>query len=105
MTELSDLHARVGDRDGATLLEALEEPLLHRVVVKGPINVHWSNGSPCHSLALQQCLSVQLSFVSALGVHGINLSRSTSEDFVSQRLKHMQRLEHHFELQYQRKQN
>jgi hypothetical protein len=73
MTELSDLHARVGHGDGAAFLEALEEPLLHRVVVERPINVYWPDGGPRRSLALQQSLRVQLSFVSALGIHCIHL--------------------------------
>lgn len=104
MAELRNLHARAGYRDGAALLETLEEPLLHRVVVKRSINVHWPDGSPGNSFALQKCLGVQLSFVSALGIHGVNLSTSRSEDFVSQRLNKMQRDEHQFELQFQREQ-
>lgn len=73
MAELRDLHSRVGDGDGAALLEALEEPLLHGVVVQRPINVHGSDGRPGRALALQQRLRVQLPFVPALGVHGVHL--------------------------------
>jgi hypothetical protein len=101
MTELRDLHAGVGDRDGAALLEALEEPLLHRVVVQRPVNVHWSNGSPCNSLALQQCLSIQLPFVSALGIHGVNLPKPRTDGLISHRLQQMQRDEHRLEFQRQ----
>lgn len=101
MTELSDLHARVGHRNGAALLEALEEPLLHRVVVERPIDVHWSNGSPWSALALQKCLGVQLSFVSALGIHSVNLSRSRSEGCSFVQLQRMQQAVHEFELQSQ----
>jgi len=78
MTELSDLQARVGHGDGTAFLEALEEPLLHRVIVERPIDVHWSDGGPRGSPALQECLRVQLSFVSALGIHCVHLSRPTS---------------------------
>lgn len=73
MAELRDLHSGVGDRNGASLLEALKEPLLHRVVVERPVNVHRSDGSPRNSLALQQRFRVQLPFVSALGVDCVNL--------------------------------
>lgn len=81
VAELSDLHARAGHGNGTAFLEALEEPLLHRVVIQRPINVHRSDGGPRGSLALQERLSVQFSFVSALGIHCVDLSRDTCKGF------------------------
>lgn len=75
MSQLGDLHPGAGDRNGATFLQALEEPLLDWVVVERPVDVHRSNRSPGSSFALQESLCVQLAFVSALGVHSVNLPK------------------------------
>lgn len=73
MSQLGDLHPGAGNRNWPTFLQALEEPLLNWVVVERPVDVHRSDRSPGNSFALQESLCVQLAFVSALGVHSVNL--------------------------------
>lgn len=43
MSQLGDLHPGAGDRNGAPLLQALEEPLLDWVVVERTVDVHRSD--------------------------------------------------------------
>lgn len=74
MAELGDLVAGAGDGDGAAGLEPVEEPLLDRVVVEGAVDVHWPDGRPVHAARRQQALRLQLPLVTALGVHGVDLT-------------------------------
>lgn len=77
MTKLCYLNSRVGNRDRAASFQAVEEPLLNRVVVQWSVDVDWPNRSPVHISWLQQALCLELAFVSTLGVNCINLQSAT----------------------------
>ena len=60
------LLAAVGHRDGAASLDAVEEPLLHGVVVEGPVDVDRAYTGEVDALVCQQLLSIQLALQYAL---------------------------------------
>ena len=64
--KITHLLATVGHRDGATSLDAVEEPLLHWVVVQGPIDVDRAHTGEVNALVCQQLLSIQLALQHAL---------------------------------------
>ena len=53
-------HAAARDGNGPPSLNAVEEPLLHRVVVQRAIDVHRADAGPVDATLLQQLLRVQL---------------------------------------------
>lgn len=73
MAELSNLDAGAGDGDRTAGFQAVEEPLLHRVVVQRPVDVDGPYGGPVDVPWLQQALCVELPLVPALRVNGISL--------------------------------
>jgi hypothetical protein len=73
MAQLRDLQPRLRHRDRAARLEPVEEPLLHRVVVQRPVDVHRADAGPLHAPFLQQGLRVQLALVPALRVPRVAL--------------------------------
>ena len=62
---MTHLLSTVGNRDRAAGLDAMKEPFLDRVVVKGPVNVHRAHAGEVDALVCQQLLSVQLALQSA----------------------------------------
>lgn len=58
LPELRHLLAAVGHADGPVLREPVEEELLHRVVVQGPVDVHGPHGREVGASLPQQILRV-----------------------------------------------
>ena len=61
---VTHLLAAVGNRDRTAGLDAMEEPFLNWVVVKGPVDVDRAHASEGNALVCQQLLSVQFALPS-----------------------------------------
>ena len=70
---LGDLQPGVGHGHGAAGRDAVEKPLLHRVVVQGTVDVDGADGRPGDAPGGQQLLGVLLANVARLGVERVPL--------------------------------
>lgn len=63
------LLAGIGDRDGTAFSKALEEPLLHRVVIQRAVDIDRSEAGPVQSPVCQERLRIELALCTTLKEH------------------------------------